>query len=155
MDCELFIIRSGMHWTLTVFVKFTEKNRRLLWVVVRRSAVLLILNRDLARTPLKLRFSFYFSHGLPHSRLGYNWNTIRQSKKNDHNFNKMDFNALLQEAQKLNNETNTSDSLPRVERSLPQVLQATRELHSRVTQTEAQDIQAYVSSICAIHDYFL
>lgn len=64
----------------------------------------------------------------------------------------MDFNALLQEAQKLNNETNTSDSLPRVERSLPQVLQATRELHSRVTQTEAQDIQAYVSSIFAIHE---
>lgn len=66
----------------------------------------------------------------------------------------MDFNALLQEAQKLNNETNTSDSLPRVERSLPQVLQATRELHSRVTQTEAQDIQAYVSSIYEIHDFF-
>lgn len=55
---------------------------------------------------------------------------------------KMDFNALLQEAQKLTNETNASDLLPRVERSLPQVLQATRELHSRVTQTEAQDIQA-------------
>lgn len=66
----------------------------------------------------------------------------------------MDFNALLQEAQKLNNETNTSDSLPRVERSLPQVLQATRELHSRVTQTEAQDIQAYVSSTCAIRYFF-
>ncbi|XP_031627562.1 nuclear pore complex protein Nup93-1-like [Contarinia nasturtii] len=56
----------------------------------------------------------------------------------------MDFNALLQEAQKLTNETNASDLLPRVERSLPQVLQATRELHSRVTQTEAQDIQAHI-----------
>lgn len=56
----------------------------------------------------------------------------------------MDFNALLQEAQKLTSETNAPDFLPRVERSLPQLLQATRELHSRVTQTEAQDIQAYV-----------
>lgn len=52
----------------------------------------------------------------------------------------MDFNVLLQEAQKLTNETNASE--PRVERSLPQVLQATHELHSRVTQTGAQDIQA-------------
>lgn len=56
----------------------------------------------------------------------------------------MDFNSLLQEAQKLSNGTNSSDSLPRVERSLQQVLQATHELHSRVTQTGAQDIQAYV-----------
>lgn len=54
----------------------------------------------------------------------------------------MDFNVLLQEAQKLTNETNASELLPRVERSLPQVLQATHELHSRVTQTGAQDIQA-------------
>lgn len=66
----------------------------------------------------------------------------------------MDFNALLQEAHKLNNETNTSDSLPRVERSLPQVLQATSELHSRVTQTEAQDIQAYVASVHVIYGEF-
>lgn len=56
----------------------------------------------------------------------------------------MDFNTLLQEAQKLTNETHGSETLPRVERSLPQVLQATHELHSRVTQTGAQDIQAYV-----------
>lgn len=54
----------------------------------------------------------------------------------------MDFNVLLQEAQKLTNETSNSEALPRVERSLPQVLQATHELHSRVTQTGAQDIQA-------------
>lgn len=54
----------------------------------------------------------------------------------------MDFHDLLQEDQK-------SDSLP-------QVLQATRELHSQteVTQTESQDIQAYVSSIYAINDFF-
>ena len=56
----------------------------------------------------------------------------------------MDFNALLQQAQKLTNETQAADALPRVERTLPQVLQATHELHSRVTQTGAQDIQAYV-----------
>lgn len=54
----------------------------------------------------------------------------------------MDFNTLLQEAQKLTNETCGADTMPRVERSLPQVLQATHELHSRVTQTGAQDIQA-------------
>lgn len=56
----------------------------------------------------------------------------------------MDFNSLLADAQKLNNGTNSTDSLPRVERSIQQVLQATHELHSRVTQTGAQDIQAYV-----------
>lgn len=54
----------------------------------------------------------------------------------------MDFNALLQQAQKLTNETHDTGTMPRVERSLPQVLLATSELHSRVTQTGAQDIQA-------------
>lgn len=53
-----------------------------------------------------------------------------------------DFNALLQQAQKLRNETQRSSDLPRVDRTLPQVLQATNELHSRITQTGAQDIQA-------------
>ncbi|XP_053681356.1 nuclear pore complex protein Nup93-1-like [Anopheles nili] len=56
----------------------------------------------------------------------------------------MDFNALLQQAQKLTHETQVSDDLPRVERTLPQVLQATQELHSRVTQTGAQDMQAHI-----------
>lgn len=56
----------------------------------------------------------------------------------------MDFNALLQQAQRLTNETQTSEELPRVERTISQVLEATKELHSRVTQTGAQDIQAYV-----------
>lgn len=54
----------------------------------------------------------------------------------------MDFNTLLQQAQKLTNETHGTDEFPRMERTLPQVLQATHELHSRVTQTGAQDIQA-------------
>lgn len=57
-------------------------------------------------------------------------------------FLKMDFETLLQQAQKLTNETQGSDEFPRVERTLPQVLQATHELHSRVTQTGSQDIQA-------------
>lgn len=56
----------------------------------------------------------------------------------------MDFNSLLQQAQKLTNETQHLEELPHVERTLPQVLQATQELHSRVTQTGAQDIQAWV-----------
>lgn len=56
----------------------------------------------------------------------------------------MDFNYLLQQAQKLTNETQGTEDFPRVERTLPQVLQATHELHSRVTQTGAQDIQAHI-----------
>lgn len=56
----------------------------------------------------------------------------------------MNFETLLQQAQKLTNETHGTEEFPRVERTLPQVLQATNELHQRVTQTGAQDIQAYV-----------
>ncbi|XP_055389893.1 nuclear pore complex protein Nup93-1 [Condylostylus longicornis] len=56
----------------------------------------------------------------------------------------MDFNSLLAQAQKLTNEIQSED-LPRVERTIPQVLQATQELHSRVTQTQdIQDIQAHI-----------
>ena len=54
----------------------------------------------------------------------------------------MDLNTLLQQAQKLTNETQGSEDFPRVERTLTQVLLATHELHERVTQTGAQDIQA-------------
>lgn len=57
----------------------------------------------------------------------------------------MDFNALLQQAQRLTSETQACEELPRVESTISQVLQATKELHSRVTQTGAQDIQALVS----------
>lgn len=56
----------------------------------------------------------------------------------------MDFNSLLQQAQRLNNEIQHTEELPRVERTISQVLQATKELHTRVTQTGAQDIQALV-----------
>ena len=54
----------------------------------------------------------------------------------------MDFNSLLQQAQRLTNETQSSEELPRVQRTIGQVLQDTQQLHSRVTQTGAQDIQA-------------
>lgn len=54
----------------------------------------------------------------------------------------MDFTSLMQQAQKLVNETQNNDDLPRVERSMPQILKATNELHSRVTSSSAQDIQA-------------
>lgn len=55
----------------------------------------------------------------------------------------MDLAALMQQAQKLVNETQDNDDLPRVERSMPQILHATSELHSRVTSSSgAQDIQA-------------
>ncbi|CAG9807920.1 unnamed protein product [Chironomus riparius] len=57
----------------------------------------------------------------------------------------MDFTTLMQQAQKLVNDTQNTDDLPRVERSMPQILKATNELHSRVTSSSsAQDIQAYV-----------
>ncbi|KAJ6638477.1 Nuclear pore complex protein Nup93-1 [Pseudolycoriella hygida] len=56
----------------------------------------------------------------------------------------MDFNYLLQQAQKLTHETQGTEDFPRVERTLPQVLQATHELHSRVIQTGAKDIQAHI-----------
>lgn len=54
----------------------------------------------------------------------------------------MDFNEILQQAQKLANETTTTEDLPRIERSIPQVLQDAQDLHARLTQTGAQDIQA-------------
>lgn len=55
----------------------------------------------------------------------------------------MDFNSLLQQAQKLTNDTQNTEDPPRVERSLSQVLQATQELHSRVTPG-TQDIPAHI-----------
>lgn len=63
---------------------------------------------------------------------------------------KMDFNSLLQQAQKLTNETQNSEEIPSVERTISQVLQATKDLHSRVTQTGTQDIQAWVGNINSI-----
>ncbi|EDW82712.1 uncharacterized protein Dwil_GK24989 [Drosophila willistoni] len=55
----------------------------------------------------------------------------------------MDLQDLLQQAQRLNNRTKMDAELPRVERTISQVLQATQELHSRVTQTGTNDLQAH------------
>jgi len=54
----------------------------------------------------------------------------------------MDLNTLLQRAQNMTNEAKAECELPAVERTLQQVLQATTELHSRVTQTGGKEIQA-------------
>ncbi|XP_017111969.1 nuclear pore complex protein Nup93-1 [Drosophila elegans] len=56
----------------------------------------------------------------------------------------MDLNALLQRAQNLTKEAKAECELPAVERTLQQVLQATTELHSRVTQTGGKEIQAHI-----------
>lgn len=56
----------------------------------------------------------------------------------------MDLNTLLQRAQNLNNDAKAECELPAVERTLQQVLRATTELHSRVTQTGCKEIQAHI-----------
>ncbi|CAG9860748.1 unnamed protein product [Phyllotreta striolata] len=53
-----------------------------------------------------------------------------------------DFSELLQEAEKLSNDLEGTTELPKVERSLHQVLEAANDLYTRVAQTGAQDIQA-------------
>lgn len=54
-----------------------------------------------------------------------------------------DFSSLLHAAEQLATDVEGNEELPRVERSLGQVLEASQELYSRVTQTGAHDIQAY------------
>ncbi|XP_063705344.1 nuclear pore complex protein Nup93-1-like [Culicoides brevitarsis] len=55
----------------------------------------------------------------------------------------MDLNSILQQAQKLTNEQSLKEF--NVERTLPQVLQATKELHNRVRTTQDfQNIQAHI-----------
>ncbi|XP_066153921.1 nuclear pore complex protein Nup93 [Euwallacea fornicatus] len=53
-----------------------------------------------------------------------------------------DFSDLLQEAEKLTNEIEGTTELPKVERSLKQVLEDSNDLYSRVAQTGSKDIQA-------------
>lgn len=53
-----------------------------------------------------------------------------------------DFSELLQEAEKLTSDLEGTTELPKVERSLKQVLEASNDLYSRVAQTGAKDIQA-------------
>lgn len=67
---------------------------------------------------------------------------INKIPKLTSNISKMDYNSLLQQARKLVNDTQFNDDLPPMERTLPQVLQETQELHARVTQTGALDTQA-------------
>ncbi|EDX01629.1 nuclear pore complex protein Nup93-1 [Drosophila yakuba] len=56
----------------------------------------------------------------------------------------MDLVELLQQAQRLTNETKIDTEVPGVERTMSQVLQATQEFHSRVTQTGTNDLQAHI-----------
>nr|XP_022911673.1 nuclear pore complex protein Nup93-like [Onthophagus taurus] len=53
-----------------------------------------------------------------------------------------DFSDLLFEAEKLTQEIEDASELPKVDRSLRQVLEASNELYNRVAQTGAKDIQA-------------
>lgn len=53
-----------------------------------------------------------------------------------------DFNDLVNAAEDLATEVEGSGELPRVERTLRQVLEASHELWARVTTTGPQDIQA-------------
>ncbi|KAJ9579367.1 hypothetical protein L9F63_024525, partial [Diploptera punctata] len=55
-----------------------------------------------------------------------------------------DFNTLLHSAEQLAAEVDKSGDLPKVDRTLRQVLEASTELWSRVTQSGAQDIQAHL-----------
>ncbi|XP_023022838.2 nuclear pore complex protein Nup93 [Leptinotarsa decemlineata] len=53
-----------------------------------------------------------------------------------------DFSDLLHEAEKLTNQLEGTIELPKVERSLKQVLEASNDLYGRVAQSGAKDIQA-------------
>ena len=53
-----------------------------------------------------------------------------------------DFNDLLNAAEKLSADVEVSGDLPKVDRTLRQVLEASTELWSKVTHSGAQDIQA-------------
>ncbi|CAK1602830.1 unnamed protein product [Parnassius mnemosyne] len=55
-----------------------------------------------------------------------------------------DFSKLLQQAEQLTTEIEGNEELPRVERSLGQVLEASQELYSRVIQSGVNDIQAHL-----------
>ncbi|XP_050670495.1 nuclear pore complex protein Nup93-like [Leptidea sinapis] len=55
-----------------------------------------------------------------------------------------DFSKLLQQAEQLTTEIEGNEDLPRVERSLGQVLEASNELYSRVIQSGTNDIQAHL-----------
>ncbi|XP_001354896.1 nuclear pore complex protein Nup93-1 [Drosophila pseudoobscura] len=56
----------------------------------------------------------------------------------------MELEDLLQQAQCLTNDTRMDEDMPRVDRTISQVLQATQELHSRVTLTGTHDLKAHM-----------
>lgn len=53
-----------------------------------------------------------------------------------------DFSDLLKEAEKLTHDIEGTSDLPKVERSLQQVLEASIELYTKVAQNGSKDIQA-------------
>lgn len=53
-----------------------------------------------------------------------------------------DFSDLLQKAEKLTTDIEGTTDLPRVERSIRQVLEASNVLYSKVAQNGSKDIQA-------------
>lgn len=53
-----------------------------------------------------------------------------------------DFSELLQEAEKITINIEGSKELPKVDRSIRQVLEASNDLYSRVAQTSSKDLQA-------------
>lgn len=52
-----------------------------------------------------------------------------------------DFNELLRSAEQLSAAVESNGELPQVERNLRQILEASNELWSRITQTGTQDNQ--------------
>lgn len=97
--------------------------------------------RKISKTPRSLRFRHYASP-FESKKTKLTFKTfLGENRKNKREII-MDFTSLMQQAQKLVNETQNNDDLPRVERSMPQILKATKDLHSRVTSSSAQDIQA-------------
>lgn len=55
-----------------------------------------------------------------------------------------DFADLLQEAEKITVEIEGTKELPKVDRSIRQVLEASNDLYTKVAQGGSKDIQAYV-----------
>jgi nuclear pore complex protein Nup93 len=54
-----------------------------------------------------------------------------------------DFADLLQEAEKITVDIEGTKELPKVDRSIRQVLEASNDLYTKVAQTGSKDIQAY------------
>lgn len=68
-----------------------------------------------------------------------------------------DFSSILHAAEQLVGCAEGTINLPRVERSLGQVLEASQELHSKLAQEGTQDVQAlvYITHYMLLLTYFL